>query len=174
MKINVIDIVVAHAKSMASASTLIAQIVDIFIIFVLPVIIGIASSGLIKALDQSFYGVSVSVFAVFAALLLNTQIAIFGIYGRTPPPPSNEKETAAFKARLKMRNSLIAELNVNVSYLMIFAVVALFLCGIFYIFDFGSNFETILAVSIYSHFSITMIVVIKRSHALFAYEYGTG
>lgn len=171
MKIDVTHIVVQNIKSLDDAPSLRGRILDGFTIYGLPLISGMIASVACVIIDDGFYGISISVFAVFSALLLNTQIAIFGIFGRDRPMPSNEKSKAAEERRLKLRNDLIVELNTNVSYLMILSVLAMFVSCLFYIIGIESTFETFFTCTIFIHFTIVVIIVIKRSFALFANEY---
>lgn len=171
MKVDVTHIIVQNAKSLNDAPSRRARLFDGLTIYGLPLISGIVASVACVIIDSGFYGISISVFAVFSALLLNTQIAIFGIFGRDRPLPMNEKSKAAEELRLKLRNDLIVELNTNVSYLMILAVLAMFISCLFYIIPISNTLETFLTCAIFVHFAVVIVIVIKRSFALFANEY---
>lgn len=173
MKLNIWEILDTHFRSMCSSKSKLAALMDIFTIFIVPLAAATAAVATIKTVNYSFYGVSISVFAVFAALLLNTQVAIFGIYGRIPKEPTDSKLKKQFNEKLTLRNGLIKELNVNISYLMILSVISLFAFCLFYISEIPESVEVFISSCIYTHFSLTVIIVIKRAHALFSNEYSS-
>lgn len=171
MKANISHIIAEHIKSLNDSPTLVGKMLDSAVIYAVPLVSGILASIACITIDKNFYGISISVFAVFSALLLNTQIAIFGIYGREVQPYENQKEQEAKKVRDKVKAELISELNTNISYLMIFSVISLFLSCAMFIFDLPAQAETFVTFSIYVHFSVVVVIVIKRAHALFYNEY---
>lgn len=170
MKFDIWHIIAGHFSSMHQRSSGVDIFVDVVLVYLLPMCSGVLMAVNLVKIDPDFYGVSISAFSVFSALLLNTQIAIFAMFGRRATVALNDRERRADNARDSIRDDLIRDLNTNVAYLMVLSVFALALCCIFFIFD-VPYIEQLLVGAVYVHFTVTILIVVKRSYALFAYEY---
>ena len=81
MKINVNHIIVKHIKTLCVNSINKISFIDIFIFYLIPAFIVMAIVHLFEIkMHKDIYNVSISAFAIFASLLLNVQIALFGIF----------------------------------------------------------------------------------------------
>ena len=70
-----------------------------------------------------------------------------------------------------LKRLLLSELNTNISYLILVSCSALILFLLFYSFPMPERFATAVTAFIYIHFILSLLMVIKRSHALFQLEY---
>lgn len=169
-KFNVLYIIADHIGTLRATSGKVS-FADIFFMYVLPGLVGGVAFFDVFPIEKSVFGVSISVFAIFSALLLNVQIAIFGIYQRkwklTGDPVRDKKAQEKYSSR----KNLLSELNTNISYLTMISCLSVTIFLIFYIVEIPDNIEAYVGVYLYCHFLITLMMVIKRTHVLFQYEY---
>src|SRR5690554_1437426 len=92
MKINIIGIIIDHVKTLhdfnpeEQGENVKQQKIardDFLTFFLLPLFAAVLLAALGPILNKDTYTVSVSIFAIFSALLLNVQIALFSIYHRS-------------------------------------------------------------------------------------------
>lgn len=170
MKISFLHIINSHIKTLCDAENNILK-GDIFIFYIIPIIIAILCSIFIEKFEKEVFATSISIFAIFSALLLNSQVAIFGISQKQWKNPKNKYEEEKQDKKLAERSELLAELNINISYLIISCCISLTLFFIFYVFNTYNLVEVFISIFLYIHFLLTLLMVIKRSHALFQKEY---
>ncbi|MCX8996030.1 hypothetical protein NOF55_02830 [Rhizobiaceae bacterium BDR2-2] len=144
---------------------------DILLFFILPLLMAVIASALGASIDRDTFNVSISVFAIFSALLLNVQIALFGISQREWKYEGDELSDDLKKKKLEERRELLGELNTNISYLIVVSCLAVTAFLIFYVMKQTSSIETLISIWLYAHFFLTLLMVIKRAHALFQKEY---
>lgn len=132
---------------------------------------GVISYFLNLRLDKDVYNVSITFFGIFLALLLNLQVAIFAIFQRKWALPEDERLREIQKGELRDRRQLLSELNANISYLTIVSCISLTTMLIFYVRQMVSGWQPALTAALYAHFLLTLLMIIKRSHALFQKEY---
>lgn len=144
---------------------------DIFLFFILPLIVAAISAYFKPTINRDFYNVSITFFGIFIALLLNIQVAIFGIFQRNWEKLADTRLQKMQDNKLDWKKALAKEINSNISYLILVSCIGLFLLIGLYIFETTSYFWVFLVVSIYGHFLLTLLMIVKRSHALFQAEY---
>lgn len=173
MKINISPIIKNHINTLYDAKNNKISIVDVLTFYVLP---GVLFYPIYKnniLLDKDFYNVSITFFGIFIALLLNIEVAIFGIFTRKW---SIEGKEIIKKDKFDERNKIIKEVDSNISYLTILCIFSLFYFIFVYCCVGGNVFNNICYISmvsayLYLHFGLTLLMVVKRSHALFQREY---
>lgn len=171
MKISVYKIVRDHLSTLHNAETGKQSHGDITLFYVLPFALGLGAYWTICLSTRDFYNVSITFFGIFVALLLNIQVAVFSIFQRKWDRPSDQKISEIMDETLKIRLQLLREINANISYTVFFSCAALFVFVSFYGIDYGARLSTSISVFIYVHFLLTLLMIIKRSHALFQREY---
>jgi len=180
MKINVVSIFTDHLKTLRhyEPDTLLEQRSpprlsreDFLIFFIAPALIAAAGIVLGANLDKDTYGMSISVFAIFSGLLLNVQIALFAVYQRSWAPLTDRNLDEIQERQLTKRNDLLSEVNTNISYLIIVSCGAVSIFLIAYMTKTTSHIMSLFSLYIYAHFILTLLMVIKRAHALFDNEY---
>lgn len=171
MKINVASIVRDHWATLYDAQSTRTNFVDVIVFYALPIAAGAAAYALCFKVKPEGYNVSITFFGIFLALLLNIQVAIFAIFQRKWDAPSDKRQADAQKVELEDRRTLLGELNSNISYLTIVSCVALIAFLIFYVAELKEGIGPAVAVALYSHFILTFVMIVKRSHALFQKEY---
>jgi hypothetical protein len=171
MKANVLHIVSGHLDTLKNPGEKRYHRPDVLLFFGLPALLVIGGVILAKPLKPDVYGVSISVFSIFSALLLNVQIALFSVYQRGWQKSGDDITDSVLIQKNADRRDLLGELNTNISYLILISCVGVTLFLIFYIFDVGEKIELSISIFLYAHFLLTLLMVIKRAHAIFQKEY---
>ena len=170
MKIGIKNIVLDHLSTLQNAKSDKISAFDIFLFYGLPLILAILVYIDKIKFGSEVFSQSIAVFSIFSALLFSVQVALFGIYTKKREEVDEYSE-AFSKERIEARRVLVRETNANISYLIVLSAgsVTIFLsCFAIKIFD---RFEPALAVFLYLHFMFTLLMIIKRVHALFDKEY---
>ncbi len=171
MKINIFSIVRDHFDTLYDVKTGIISKFDIALFYGFPIILSIfAFSGGIK-LKSEVYDISVTFFGIFIALLLNIQVAMFSVFQRKWERSQDKRLADLTSKTLADRRTLLMELNANLSYLILVCCCALVLSLLSYIKSFDDHVIPAVMVFIYAHFLLTLLMVVKRAHALFHKEY---
>lgn len=171
MKINVASIVRDHFETLYDSRSNRASFTDIAIFYVVPFIAAVSAFYYTIKLDANAYNISVTFFGIFIALILNIQVAMFAIFQRKWEMPSDKRVAASMANTLANRKTLLTELNANLSYLILVCCMALVLALLSFIKSFDNAAIPAMMVFLYAHFLLTLLMVVKRAHALFHKEY---
>ena len=171
MKINIVPIVRDHLKSLRNEKTGKLSYFDYFIFFGVPIILGVFVYRSALHLDRESYNASITFFGVFIALLLNIQIAIFSIYQRKWKQKQEDIGAQIQDEDLEIRRRLLEQLNSNISYLVLICCLTLIIVLSSYIRNSDSSLTATITFGLYAHFILTMLMIVKRAHALFQREY---
>ncbi|WP_221989771.1 hypothetical protein [Rhizobium laguerreae] len=171
MKANVFHILLAHLATMKVDGENRYHRPDILLFFAVPLLVCIFVWIVGGRLDKDAFNVSISVFAIFSALLLNVQIALFSIYQREWKAKGDSISAEIQHEKARLRRELLGELNTNISYLIVLSVFSVTVFLIFFVSTDMDLIETPVSVYLYGHFLLTLLMVIKRAHALFQKEY---
>jgi hypothetical protein len=171
MKISVLHIVIDHLGTLRNDRTGRVSWLDIFLFYGIPIFGGAVTSLLCVAIPRDVFGLSVSIFSIFCALLLSVQVAVYSIF-KSDRPDSDDSisRKSSHKSDLILR-SLIREVNTNISYLIVVCCVCITVFLAMYIADLADRLESAVIFMLYSHFLLTVLMVIKRAHAIFETEY---
>lgn len=171
MKINVFSIVKDHFDTLYDSRSNRASMLDIILFYIFPLIAAIISYYASVSLKSEAYNISITFFGIFIALILNIQVAMFSIFQRKWEMPSDKRVAASMADTLADRKKLLIELNANLSYLILVCCVALVLSLLSFIKSFDNCVVPAVMVFLYAHFLLTLLMVVKRAHALFHKEY---
>ncbi|MBA3678208.1 MAG: hypothetical protein H0W74_12545 [Sphingosinicella sp.] len=171
MKINVSSIISDHLATLRDADAKRASTGDILLFYVLPALASGASMLLGFEERADAYGASITVFGIFIALLLNIQVGMFAIFQREWDISTDPRLEKIQRGTLEDRRVLLTELNANISYLILVSCTALFASLIFYTEEWERGLAPAVMVLLYTHFLLTLVMVVKRAHALFHKEY---
>lgn len=174
MKIDVRHIVAAHLGTLTNARTGKLSATDILTFYVLPGIIAAFIAFDSEQFPETFYGLAISVFAIFAALLFSVQIALFSILQRdmsAKKSVSEAKARAGLEDRVDQRRELIREVNANISYLILIACLGVAMLLAFSLTSHLAIERSIASTFLVCHFVLTVLLVIARVHTLFDEEY---
>jgi drug/metabolite transporter (DMT)-like permease len=171
MKIGVASIVKDHYRTLVSPASLWSSVGDIMLFCGIPIIISLFGYEKGFKLDKDGYSISITFFGIFIALLLNIQVAVFSIFQRKWTEPADKREARAQKQTVATRRALLEELNANISYLVLVCCAALVITLLCYLLKIDSRSASAGTITIYAHFLLTLLMVVKRAHALFQTEY---
>ncbi|OUJ09283.1 hypothetical protein [Gluconobacter sp. DsW_058] len=171
MKINVGSIFRDHFGTLYDSRTNKTSIFDITLFYVLPFVTAGFSYYAGRSFTSDTYNISITFFGIFIALILNIQVAMFSIFQRKWDLPSDTRIATSIANTLADRKRLLIELNANMSYLVLVCCAALVLSLLSYVQSLQSCIISAAMVFLYAHFLLTLLMVVKRAHALFDKEY---
>ena len=171
MKINVWQIIIDHLDTLRNDVSKRISFVDVLTFFIFPILCSILGYLACVKVSKDFYNVSITFFGVFVALLLNFQVAAFGIYNRKWSLSEDEKLSLNQVEKIGIRRRLLKETNANISYLILFSALSILFFVILYTVEKTTRMAGFVSLFIYIHFVLTLLMVVKRSHALFRKEY---
>ncbi|MGR3505669.1 MAG: hypothetical protein ACU0B7_07335 [Paracoccaceae bacterium] len=173
MKISVRSIFHAHWVTLRNVGDTKASRCDIAVFYGVPTVGATVSYYFGVVLSPEVYSASISVFAIFSALLFSVQVAMYGVF-RADRKTTNdailnddEQRTAEETRRL------LREVNANVSYLILLSCLAVTVIVVFVAAPIPSRFEAATLMFLYLHFLLTVAMVLKRAHEVFDAEYAT-
>lgn len=144
---------------------------DITLFIAVPILSGAVAYVENLTFSKDVYNVSVTFYGIFIALVLNIQVAVFAIFQRKRERSGDHRMAEIQDDEAKLKRQLLSELNSNLSYLTLFSCVALSLFMILYMAESATSTWASVSVIIYTHFMLTLLMVVKRSHAIFQQEY---
>jgi len=173
VKIDIRYIIRDHLKTLRDAEANRLSAFDILLFYIVHFILsGLAWWYNIDLKKADAYNVSITFFGIFIALLLNLQVAIFAILQRKWDPVADDRMQPYQDEKFADRQTLLAELNANLSYLILVCCIALFAALILFVSGWNAGFGPATMIFLYVHFLFTLVMIVKRSHVLFQSEYG--
>lgn len=170
-KINVLPILIDHCKTLRDVRTGSISWTDLIVFYVLPFAAAFTVWVFEFEVTAEAYNVSITFFGIFIALLLNIQVAIFSIFQRKWNAPIDMRAAAVQEKTLNSRRELLTELNVNISYLILICCFAVLAALVLLVQKWLTGVAPALMLFFYIHFILTLVMVVRRAHALFHKEY---
>ena len=171
MKTNVTLIIKAHLATLYDVRTGRLGVADIVEFLLLPLSVGGVALIADLKLPSDFYSVTITFFGIFIALLLNIQVALFAILQRKWSMTADERSNQIAREHIVKRSELLGQLNSNISYLIVVCIFSLVCALIALVAKATENPYAAVADMIYVHFVMTLLMIVKRSYALFQREY---
>jgi hypothetical protein len=129
---------------------------DLFVMFVVPVTIGVASTVACFVIPDEHVGTLVSVFSIFAGLLLNVLVLIYSV--------SDQLGQTADKG---VRDRLLRESFANISYsIVVSLLVVALLTALLFLGGLAQQIITGLIVAFAANFGLSLLMILKRLHVL--------
>ena len=173
MKIGVSRIIRDHFRTMRHAETGRILLGDILLFYILPVVVAACLVDVSNPTTETDWGdQALTFFGIFLALLINVQVALFAILQRGRATAGNAKRDAIQREDLELRRILLGEMNATISYLNFVCVTAIAGSLLMSIIGLNVRATVLVLIVFYAHFLLTMLMVLKRAHALFQKEYG--
>lgn len=171
-KVNVLSIVVSHLNSLRDDRGRFLWS-DILMFFGVPLLAGMAFYFTGGTISKDALGQSITAFSIFAALLLSVQVALYNVSLRPISAPDDPRKKKKFDEVNQTRFELMKDLNDNVSYLILLSVcfVTLFLAA--YVLEWKGAFVSAAGFTLYTHFFLTLLMVVKRASIVFSRAYET-
>jgi hypothetical protein len=171
MKIDVSSIVLDHLRTLRKANKNKISLGDIGLFYFFPVAAGTLAISLGFGARADAYNASITFFGIFIALLLNIQVGMFAIFQRKWEISTDPRIALIQQETIRDRRTLLTELNANISYLILVCCVSLVGSFLFYLNKWETDFAPSLILVLYLHFLLTLLMIVKRAHALFHKEY---
>jgi hypothetical protein len=174
VKISVTHIVRGHFGTLRNAATGRISLSDLFIFLATPIVLAFLLQYSSLKISKDFYNLSITFFGIFIALLLNIQVAVFGVFQRNWIKSDDHILSSIQLEKLGQRRKLLSELNTNVSYLVVLSCICLIIYIGLFSFEADNPVSRFVTIVLYVHFTLTLLMVVKRTHALFQGEYDMG
>lgn len=171
MKIDVRRIFYDHLATLYNAENGKVSLSDLLTFYAFPVVVGFVCFLSNVMLSREVYNLSITFFGIFIGLLLNIQVAIFAIFQRKWSEPNDRRLAQKRAKKAELRRRVMAEINANISYLVLFCCIALVFLFVCFVRNWDGWLAPAVVVFMYAHFLLTLVMIVKRSHALFHSEY---
>lgn len=151
--------------------------------YIAPLGIGVTSHAFDVQIPDEQFSSLISVYAIFSALLFGAQISAFSIFrsltdlqkSRVEPDEDDLVLRASVEADAAKRVSdlklAFKDINANISYLIMTAVLLLSILLVFAISEAASVFLSSVVISFTVHLVLVLTMVIKQCHLIFAAAY---
>jgi hypothetical protein len=116
-KINFWIIVSDHLRTLRDARNGSISYSDIIVFFAIPSVLAVITFSVGLSLAEDYWSLSITFFGIFIALLLNMQVAVFGIHQKNTIRNATFEITDAAENEERRKRKLMAELNASLSYL---------------------------------------------------------
>lgn len=173
MKISVRSIFQAHWRTLRDVGETKASRADIALFYGLPTMGAAASFYFGVTLSSEVYSASISVFAIFSALLFSVQVAMYGVFRADRNTTSDAILNGDEQRIAEETRRLLREVNANVSYLILLSCLAVSVIVVFVAAPIPRELEAATLIFLYLHFLLTVAMVLKRAHEVFDAEYAT-
>ena len=170
MKINFSITLKDHFLSLSNANGN-PSFVDYIIFFIFPISLGIMAAYLDVKIHEGAMGSLLAIASIFAALLLNVQVALFGIFQIKPKLSEDIKLTNIEKQKISDRKRVLIEVNANIAYTILVCIILCCLIFLFNLIDFSLKLTSGILVALSSHIILNIFMIVKRSYVLFSNEY---
>ncbi|MEP0210752.1 MAG: hypothetical protein ABJ370_01875 [Paracoccaceae bacterium] len=171
MKISLSSVVWAHLKTLRNFDDENTSRIDVLVFFISPIVSGFLSWYLCIELTAEVYSSSISVFAIFSALLFSVQVAMYGVFRSDRKITGDAILERVERVTAEDTRKLLREINANVSYLIFISCVAVTVFLIFFAAPIPEAVEAAILIALYLHFLLTVAMVLKRAHEVFDAEY---
>lgn len=171
MKINIYIIFRDHINTFYDYESNSKSLFDFVLFYGLPIVLSLLSFYFSITMKSDYYNLSITFYGIFLALLLNIQVAIFSIYQREWRREESDRDEERVREKRENKRIILTELNSNISYMTALSCIALAAFLVFYALEINNSITAAISIFFYSHFILTFLMVIKRSHALFSHEY---
>ena len=170
-KINIFPIIKDHLATLVDARSGRLSVVDIFTFFAFPAILAAFSHYICPVVSDATKSALIASLSVFAALLFSAQIALFGLRPKRTEPTSDQIVQAQREKAFLESQLYFSEVNSTISYLIFLSCLELFICVLFVYIEVNAAFERVVLVFLTMHFFLTLLMLLKRAHIVFAATY---
>ena len=170
-KLNVILVVTDHIGTLRDDNTGERSYSDVATFYGIPAILCAVYYWTPIKLPDDLISSLIAVFAVFSALLFSAQIALYNLSIATTKSTGDAISDEREVKRMRNERTYFSDVNYNVSYLILVSCLSLITFIVLLIFPLKETVEGALLVLLTSHFFLSLLMLIKRSHIAFALKY---
>ncbi len=169
-KINILQILRDHWKTLTDGGSNQPSPSDIFVFFVIPIILGITLPCFGILLSDTSVPILLASFSILTGLLFNILVLLFDLIRKENTSVTTDP---AIKAAVQTRLKVLHDTFANISYSVLVGILLAILClgGLL---DFGFV-RKVISVAVFAgatNFVLTLLMVLKRIHALLSEEAG--
>jgi hypothetical protein len=151
--------------------------------FVIPICAGLTTYAFSVQIPDEQFSALISVYSIFSALLFGAQISAFSIFTSLTDFQKSrvklDEEDSVLKAsteadavkRVSYLKLAFKDINSNISYLIMTAVILLSILIILAVSDAASVLSSSVVISLTAHLILVLAMVIKQSHLIFSAAY---
>lgn len=167
-KINILIIIKDHLGTLVDDRSKKRSWLDVFLFYGIPLVIGtfyfFRPFNLPDAIENSL----IAVFSVFGALLFSAQVALYNLSPAKIKETSDPIQQAVEEGKLLKEKGYFRDINYNVSYLILLSCLLLILFISLMVVNLPAHIEGTILVTTVSHFFLSLLMLVKRSHVAFA------
>lgn len=167
-KVNIYCILRDHLSTLKDDRTGRTSKSDLIFFYAFPLALGALFSFSGITLPNGLEGALIAVFSVFAALLFSAQIALYSLSPTTSREVSDPIGKPEALERARREKAFFRDVNYNVSYLILLSCLFLILFIVLMVANAPVRVEGGLLVAAVSHFFLSLLMLVKRSHVAFA------
>lgn len=174
-KINILSILSDHYRTLSRK--------DYITFIILPIAIGTVTYHLFGDINSGYASALLAAFSIFASLLLNLEVIVFGYLDRIRSTRSLAKGTFDQHeiAISERRHDLLYQIFCNVSYLILISIIEIVILTFTYVQnlklycspEWSERLQVthnILIHTLAAHFILTLLMILKRFHYLLSTE----
>ena len=170
-KVNILIVIKDHIATLYDDRTNKFSRGDLAFFYLLPILLGIFYFLFPFKLPTEVNSALIAVFSVFAALLFSAQMALYGLSPREPKCGNDQTSDDRERARFERDRKFFADVNYNVSYLILLSCISLLVFVGMMITSLSGRMEGAVLVVLISHFFLTLLMLVKRTHIAFSSKY---
>lgn len=167
-KINVFVVLIDHVGTLRNDKTERVSIADLGIFYLLPLLLGVGFYVFPFQLPQDFTSTLVAVFSIFSALLFSAQFALYNLAPARPEIKGDEVMDNNRKTQFERQRKFFKHVNHNTSYLICVSCISLIVFLVLDLWDFGDELEGAILAVLVSHFFLTLLMLVRRTHIAFS------
>lgn len=187
-KLSFLRIVFDHFNTLRDYSTGKFDFTNIIILYGAPAFIVFVLYFFLPITVPAYHGIVVSIFSIFAALLLNLQVILLGFFdlrsngldvstgnGDASVGDGNAEGLGSISAKVETKSFnlkalLVDQTSKNVSYLILISIFILIVSFVFYLIEFNEkNIDVVILSYLFFHFCFVLFMVL-RVHMVFTRE----
>lgn len=170
-KVNIVIVVRDHIGTLYDDKSGKFSKSDFAFFYLFPLLLGALYYFFPFPLPNEINGALIAVFSVFAALLFSAQMALYGLSPRKPSDGEDATSKAREEERFRRDRKFFADVNYNVSYLILLSCISLLVFVAMMIASLSGRLEGAILVVLVSHFFLTLLMLVKRTHIAFSSKY---
>ncbi|MGQ3674229.1 hypothetical protein ACT6QH_01815 [Xanthobacter sp. TB0139] len=170
-KVNIYIIIRDHMCTLVDDRSGKISVPDIIFFYGLPTALAVGYYFFPFSIPDGLMSALIAVFSVFGALLFSAQMALFSLSPRAPHQTGDSTTDSRDHARYIREKKFFSDVNFNVSYLILLSCLFLTSFVVLMLTNWRDNVEGAILVAMISHFFLTLLMLIKRTHVAFSSKY---
>lgn len=171
MKINAFGLIFDYVRTIRGERWTILSTIDAIVIFILPFLVSISAHFFKDNIVSGMYLSLFTLFGVFMAVFMAVQGVLVPLYHTPRKASPDAMVNKRLRDEFHDRRKLVREVSTTLSYLKLFSLLSMVVLMIpistgttLFLFKW-------LAIALATHLLLNILVVLKRLHALFSYEF---